>query len=318
MYLMSAITLPTLMGCSSLLKNNEGIFGKSSKNTAAAASDIRDINTKLAETDQTRLTHIGAWSKGVEYSLDKSTNRNEPAISTAKTINTRVEELANKPEMEELKQVYKIVDSFLTNTVEGQKLLNKKDKEIIHLEDTITELNQEKQDAIKIYTQIAEANAAKADQYKTTIQQLDGNWGINAMWYGIKKFFSRIALTLGILTVLFIILRILATTNPIAASIFAIFNQIGSWLINMLKGIFPKAASISGLVPHTDFQGYKTTLTKIVDAIEVVKSKEATLKTTNPTQCISISDLSTEIAKSFDSADTARVDDTKKSLLWKL
>ena len=315
---MSAITLPTLMGCSSLLNSNEGVLGKSSKTTATAAADIRAINTKIAETDQDRLTHIGAWSKGVEYSLDKSTNRDEPAISTAKTINTRVEELANKPEMAELKQVYKIIDSFLTNAVEGQKLLDKKDKEIVKLQNNITELNQEKQDAIKVYTQIAEANAAKADQYKSTLQQLDGNWGINAIWYGIKKFISRIAITLGILAVLFIVLRIAAASNPIAASVFSIFEMVASWLINTIKSVFPKSIDFSKLVPHTTFDGYKTTLHKVVDAIESVKSKEATLKKADATKCISMDDLSNEIAKSFDAADSARVDEAKKDLLWKL
>jgi hypothetical protein len=270
--LVISVSLILLTGCRGLLSKNEGVLGKSSKNIAAATENVRSIDTKLAETDQDRLTHIGAWSKGVEYSLDKSTNTEDKAISTAKVINTRVEELANKPDLNELKQVYKIIDSFLTNAVEGQKLLDKKDKEIIELQNSIASLDKDKKDAIKEYADIAESNAAKADQYQATLKQLDSGWGLSAVWYGLKKFATHIAWIFGIGTVLFIILRVLATTNPIASAIFGIFDQMGSWFIHTIAALAPKALSVSKLVEQKVVDDYKVVVTKLVDTVEQLKA----------------------------------------------
>src|ERR1039458_3563775 len=255
--LVISVSLILLTGCRGLLSKNEGVLGKSSKNIAAATENVRSIDTKLAETDQDRLTHTGAWSKGVEYSLDKSTNTEDKAISTAKVINTRVEELANKPDLNELKQVYKIIDSFLTNAVEGKKL--------------------KKKDAIKEYADIAESNAAKADQYQATLKQLDSGWGLSAVWYGLKKFATHIAWIFGIGTVLFIILRVLATTNPIASALFGIFDQIGSWFIHTIAALAPKALAVSKLVEQKVVDDYKVVVTKLVDTVEQLKASHPSI-----------------------------------------
>ena len=56
----------------------------------------------------------------------------------------------------------------------------------------------------------------------------------------------------------------------------------------------------------------------IVDAIESVKLKETTLKKVDMKSCVSMDDLTTEIAKSFNSDDADRVTKAKKDLNWKL
>jgi hypothetical protein len=310
------LTLICLLGCHGLLYKNEGVLGKASLTQAQATQAIRDINTEINKTDDDKLTHIGAWSAGVDYSLQHVTNK-EPAVITAQEINQRVKDLANKPDTEELKEVYRIVDTLLTNQANGLKLLEKKDQDIIKLESHIDQLNQEKQEAIKKYVGIADANAQAADQYKATLKELDSGWGLAAVWYGLKKFIVHIAWTLGIIAVLFIVLRIFAATNPIAGSVFSIFEQIGSWAINSLKTLVPKAASISKLVSVDVSEGYKSTLHKVVDCIEVVKSNEEILRKSNPTSSIGIDDLQTELSKTLNTEDSTRIAEAKKALLWK-
>ena len=314
----SAIIVTSIIGCAGLLGKNEGVYGKTAKKEAVAAGKIDTKNAEIKRVDEDRLTSIGAWSSGVEYSLNKSTNNADPAVETGIEINKRVQALADKPTLEELQEVYNIIDSLLTNQIAGKKMLAEKDKEIIKLQTHVQGLLDEKENAVNRYRNLAETSARVTDQYKATLSEMDSFWGFGAIKYGITKLISRLALALGIGLVLFIALRILAQTSPIAASVFAIFEQVGSWMINVFSKILPKATSIAGYVPHEDYQGYKTTLRKIVDSIETVKSKEKFLRSTDPSASVKIEDLETEIAKAFNSEDSSRVTEAKKDLLWKM
>lgn len=310
---LSIVIVATMLTGCGLLHKNVGIFGKASKTQEQAKAEYQSVNEDLAKKNIERLTHIGAWAQGVEHSLDASTNKTDPAVTTAQTINKRVEELANKPDLEELKQVYKIVENLLTNQVVGQKLLEKKDKEIVQLQNSINELNQDKEDAIKKYASIAEANAAKADQYSATLKQLDSGWGLAAVWYGLKKFVTHIAIGLGIFMVLFFVLRMLAASNPIAGSIFSIFEVAASWLINSLKSIFPKSVDFSKLVPTHISDGYKATLKNVMDEVLLLEHQQKT----NPTVSnITLDQLVVNIEKNLNDQDKVNVEEIKRELNW--
>lgn len=302
-----------LVGCDTLFHKNEGILGKSSKKIDEVTTRLESVDKQLSQTDQDRLTHIGAWSKGVERSLDHITNP-PPAVVTAQQINERVEQLANKPDTEELKQIYKIVDTLLSNQSEGQKLLDKKDKEIEKLENQIIDLNQQKQDFIKDYMNAAEASAAKADQYQATLKGLQGGWGLNAIWFGIKTLISRIAIGLGIFAVLFLVLRVLAASNPIAGSIFSVFEMAASWLINTVKSIFPKSVNFSKLVPTSISDGYKSTLKNIMDEVLLLENQQ---KSSNPPTTITLDQLVVNIQKNLNDQDKINVAEIKTELNWK-
>ena len=103
---------------------------------------------------------------------------------------------------------------------------------------------------------------------------MDSWGGLGAVWYGLHKFIVRMAWVLGIGGVLFFILRILASSNPIAGAIFGIFDQIGSWMVNTISVIFPKALSIAGNVTTEVYNGTKSALTSIVDSVETVKLQQ--------------------------------------------
>lgn len=310
----SAFLLLLMVGCvSGLLSKNEGIFGKSSKTEAQIAAKIDNVDDKLAQLDQQRLTHIGAWSKGVERSLDAVTNQ-EPAVLTAQKINEQVEELANKPDGAELKQVYNIVDNLLTNLITGQKLLDKKDKEIISLQQQIENAAGDREAAVKEYRDVAVDTAKQRDQYATTIKQLDSGWGLNAVLYGGKKFITHIAWTLGIGAILFIILRIAAASNPIAGSIFSVFEVGASWGINSLKSIFPKSINFSSLVPKSISDGYKGTLKNIMDDVLLLENQQKSSPTTSK---ITLDELIVNLEKNLSTDDKARVNEIKTELNWK-
>lgn len=294
-----------LISCSSLLKNNEGIFGKSQKTIGKLTEQYHNINNQIAQTDSDKLTHIGSWSRGVERSLDAATNK-EPAITTAQQINQRVEELANKPDTDELKQVYKIVDTLLTNQVAGQALLEKKDKEIIRLENNIAGLNQQKQDIMKEYAAVSEANAAKADQYKATLGQMDKWFGLGAVVYGLKKLIISAAWGIGIFSVVFLILRLLSATNPIAGAIFGLFEQVVSWGVKVIQYLFPKAVNLAGFVAEKTYETTRSALVKTVDAIETSKLKG-----------VDVSPITNEAAASMDTDHKNIISEIKTELNYK-
>jgi len=126
----------------------------------------------------------------------------------------------------------------------------------------------EKDLAVSNYVKIADKTAATADQYKSTLGEMDSWGGLGAIWYGLKRLFVRFIWIFGILLVLYLILRFASLSNPIAASIFSIFSRIGSWFVNIIEMLVPRAASKAGFIAQKTYNTTKETLTKVVDAIE--------------------------------------------------
>lgn len=308
--LIVCITLIYITGCNTLLNKNEGVLGKSTKSLDQITAQIQTTDSKIEKTSQQRLTSIGAWSKGVEVTLEKVTNP-PPAVVLGGKLNEKVEELANQPDITELQQVYKIIDTFLSNEVAGQKMLDSKDKEIASLRKNIADLNADKTDSIKQMQIAAETTAAKADQYQATLKNLQGGWGLNAIWFGIKTFATRIAWSIGIFSVLFIILRLAAASNPIAGSIFSIFEQIAAWFINIIVKICPKAIAVAGHVSTGVYNEAKSVLATIVDCVETTK-----VQSVASNQTATIEQLLSTVELSMTPADKALIDDIKIQLGW--
>lgn len=326
---MSALTIMLIVGCSSILKNNEGVFGKASETHAHIDAGVRHIENAQAQSNEDKLARIGAWSKGgVTYSLDQIKTNVPREVTIAKEMNARVEALAGKPNFDEVKEIQAIVDNLLSQVAElrnqGEKDLAEKDAQILKLENRVKNLNIQREEEIAGAFANATAVALKADQYKATLNQMDNFFGLGAVFYGLKKFIISAAWILGIGGILFMILRVLASTNPIAASIFSIFDQIFSWGINAIKALAPKAAKVAGLVDNRVFEDYKSTLHKIIDAIEVVKDRNsAVVKAANGsgaphvTAGSVIQEILDEAGKSMNEDDKSRVADAKKELMWK-
>ena len=100
-------------------------------------------------------------------------------------------------------------------------------------------------------------------------------------------------------------------SNPMAASVFSIFSKIGSWFIGMIEFIVPKAAEMAGQTATAVFNAYKSTLTKVVDAIQMARERaKAAGKEPN------INNVLDEVAKSMNTDEKAIVSELKKVLNW--
>jgi len=308
------LTILLLAGCAGLTGKNAGVFGKASQKQADQNERVANIEKSESKNSDARLTHIGAWSEGTKYALNKVQEPPKEVV-VAKDVNERIQALANKPDFNEVKEVKSIIDQLLSEMdnqkKEGAAALSAKDDEIYKLNLEVKALDEDKQTEIRKAMKMAETNAAKADQYKQTLNDMDSFFGFGAIWYGVKKLVTRLAWILGIGAVLFFVLRFAASSNPIAGAIFSVFEQMIAWVINALKMIAPKAAQFSGFVESKVFAGYKQTLTHLVDAIQLLKEKET------PEKKATIDELLVELDKSMDSVDKKRVDAVKEELHWK-
>jgi len=312
----SAIIFMLAVGCSSLLDNNQGIFGKAQMANDKVDAKIRIVENQQAQVNEDKLAHIGAWAQGgVEHSLDKITTNIPVEVIVAKEMNARVEALAGKPDFKEVELIKTIVDSLLSQVkdtrVSGEKALAEKDKQIAAIQTQDKQLIVQRENEIASALIQSDSNAKVADQYKATLNDMDKWGGLGAVWYGIHKFVVRMAWVLGIGGVLFLILRLLASANPIAGAIFSIFDQIGSWAINTIAVIFPKALSIAGNVSVAIFNDTKSALSSIVDSVETVKLQQQATGTP-----ATIEDLLNTAEVSMTPADKAIIEKIKLQLNW--
>jgi len=315
--LISGILIFVLVGCGSLLRSNKGVIGDSYKKNSEAKEQFTKIERGMAATDQQRLNHIGALAEGTDYALKKV---QEPSkeVEVAKEMNDRVKVLANKPDFNEVKEVIAIVDKLLSEIISEQKrgrdALAVKDAEIQDLNVQMKDLVASKAAELDKYLKLAESNALKADQYKATLNEMDSWFGLGAIFYGFKRLFMSILWFIVIFLVLYLVLRLAASANPVVGSIFSIFEIGFSWVIQLIKGIAPGAAKFANLVPTHVSDGYKETLQKLIDAIEILKEREAAAGGEKER---TISELLDEVSKSMDTSDKDRIDRIKRELKWK-
>jgi len=295
--LLAAFIIPTITGCSTV----KGIFGKSASKETVARAEITVVDKEVAKVNVQKLDRIGEYSYGI-----KLVTNTPPAVID---LNERIGSLANQPTLEAMKEMEKLVSQLMTN---NHKLLLKKDKEIEDLQEDTIKLNLEKETAINKYIELASATAMKTDTLQSSLNQMNSWGGLGAIWYGLKRLIVRMAWGIGIFSIIFVILRVASMSNPMAASVFSIFSKIGSWFIGMIEFIVPKAAEMAGHTATAVFNAYKSTLTKVVDAIQMAKER-ATAAGKEP----NINDVLDEVAKSMDTEEKAIVDELKKALNWK-
>jgi xanthosine utilization system XapX-like protein len=287
-WLYTLIIAVLLTGCG-LTSKNKGVTGASGKAEDKAKAKVETVAAKISYNKDTALNVIGEYAYGVQYALH-STN-----YVMASELNTRVVSLSPTPTIDEMIAMRTIVNS------NSFVLLQKKDKEIQALQEDKAELLQDKEAAVSKYITLADKTAAQADQFKATLNQMDSWLGLGAVWYGLKHFFfSSMWILLGI-GIVYLVLRVLSVSNPIAASIFGIFNIVGSWVINIIKMLAPKAVDAAKLVSQESYTLTKDTLAKLVDAVESVNA----------------TNVKTEVAASMDSSHKDIITALKKSLNWK-
>lgn len=271
---------------------------------------------QIEKNNQGKKIQTSTLAQGIQHSLNQVTNP-PIQVETAKSLNERVVSIVGSPHIDEIKRIKATVD-LLNSALEeerkrGQELLNQRDQIINKLQKEKVELNEKYDDQLWQMSDKAKKMAEEADAAKATLNSMSGMFGLNAVIWGLKKFFFSALTAIIVFTVVFIILRLLATINPIAAAAFSIFDMIGSMIISIFKGLTPKAFEISNLVSKDKFDEYKQPLIKIIDVIQEMKARQKD----NPERKFIIQDILDQLDRDMDRPEKDLVDNILKELKWK-
>jgi hypothetical protein len=302
-------------GCFSTIKPSKQI----DDNQKVIAKEEKKVDATIVQIEKNekgKKIQTSTLAQGIQYSLNQVTNP-PVQVNTAKSLNERVVSIVGSPQIDEIKRIQATVD-LLNSAVEeerkkGQELLSQRDEIINKLQKEKTELNEKYDDELWELTDKAKKVAKEADQNKAVLDTMSGMFGLNAVFWGLKKFFFSALTSIIIFTVIFTILRVLATINPIAGAAFSIFNIFGSVLISAVKTLTPKAFEMSKLVSADKFDEYKSPLVKIVDVVQKFKEKAKE----NPEKVFTLNHVLDELDRDMDKPEKDLIDDILKDLKWK-
>lgn len=316
---MKKVLIPIIAALGLLILTSCGVFsnskGKASLAEETGRAKIANVDSQINANLANKMDEIAGLAYGTDYALSKV---NEPTreVQVARDINQRVVSIAGSPTVEQMKEmqdtINKLTSMLATERDEGKQKLDVKDQEIKMLQDQERALSAAKETEIRKYMAVAQEAAAEADAYKVELDKMNSWFGLGAIWYGIKRLIVRFMWILGIGGVLFLILRLVSYSNPVAASIFSIFSTVASWVVRGIEALVPKAVALAGHTANSIFNVYKSTLWKIVDGIQTIKDRAAASGKTP-----SIEDMLNEVAKSMDSKEKEVVEEIKKALNWK-
>lgn len=307
-----SIALVTLCGClSRITPGNQVSTAQNAVNKQEAKVDL--IVTELEKNEKRKVNQTSTLSAGIQHSLNQVTNP-PVQVNTAKALNERIISIVGSPNIDEAKRIKATVDLLNAQVIEerkkGEKMLNERDEIIARLQKEKNQLKEKYDDELWQMSDKAMQIAKESDAKQATIDTMGGMFGLNAVIWGLKKFFFSFLTFIIVFGVIFIILRILAATNPIAAGAFSIFNLIGSTVVSIMKALTPKAFEICNMVPADQKHRYKETLTKIVDAMQDLKEKQQYGQTFN------LKDIFERFSKEMSDSEKSVIDDILKEQKW--
>jgi hypothetical protein len=305
------LLVATLCSCSMF----SGGKNKNAVKEDTARAKVESVESQMGSNLKDKLNQVAKLNYGVDYALTKETDPSKN-VQIAKDLNTRSMSLTGTPTIEEINKMKQMIDDLTsqlqTEKERGAKELAVRDVELTNLQLQTKNLEKLKDAEIQKYMKIAADTAAKADEIQGELNKMDSFMGLGAIWYGVKRLVVRLAWILGIGSILFLILRFASLSNPIAASIFSIFNTIGSWMVNTIAAIFPKALEIAGHTLTTVSNKYRDTMTKIIDGIETLRQQQKASGDVN--KKYTIDELLTELSKTMDGDEKAMVDKIKRDI----
>lgn len=278
--------------------------------------DAENTLDKMDRNKDLNNIQVSSLAQGVNYTLNQVTNPTAP-VKTAISLNDRIIAIVGAPNLDESKRIKSIVD-LLNSSIEEEKkkgasLLEDKDKEITKLQKEKDKLTLEYDEQMWELAEQAREAAEKADAKQQTIDAMGGMFGLNAVIWGLKKFFFSTLTFIIVFCIIFIILRLLSTINPIAGAAFSIFNMLGSLVISSFKALTPKAFELCNMVPSIHKDEYKEPLFKIVDVIQEfrVKSEE------NPDKVFTVQNILDKLDRDMDKPEKDFIKEILKELRWK-
>jgi len=303
-----------LSGCFSTIKPAKQI----DDNQKIIAKEEKKVDNTLVEiekNDKGKRIQTSGLSVGIQHSLNQVTNA-PVQVDTARKLNERVISIVGSPHIDEIKRIKATVDLLNSALVEerkkGEELLAQRDDIINKLQKEKSELNQKYDDQLWQLTDKAKEVAKEADQNKAVLDSMSGMFGLNAVFWGLKKFFISALTTIIVFTVVFVLLRLLAAVHPAAAAAFSIFNMLGSLVISILKALTPKAFELANFATKDKVEEFKSPLVKIVDVIQELKEKQKE----SPDRVYPLNELLKRFDKEMDSDEKDLIDQILKEQKW--
>lgn len=277
---------------------------------------VSKIFNELIENANNQKTQTAILAAGTQRSLNQITNP-PVEVTTAQELNERIINVVGSPNLDDLQKINKIVDLLNSKIADerkrGEKLLGQRDSQIVDLQKEKDDIQKRHADQIKTLTDVAKQSAKTADQNQAAFDSMSGFFGLNAVFWGLKRFFISTFTFLIIFGVLFIILRLLSTVNPIAGTIFSIFDLIGSIILGIIKGLTPKAFEMAKYTSSAVTENYKQTLVKIVDTIETLKQKQKD----NPSITYPLTEVLGRLSQNMNDSNKNTIEDILVEEKWK-
>ena len=163
-------------------------------NQDAINKEEKKVDNTLVEMEKNekgKKVQTSTLAQGIQHSLNQVTNP-PIQVTTAKSLNERVVSIVGSPHIDEVKRIKATVD-LLNSALEeerkkGQELLNQRDEIINKLQKEKVELSQKYDDQLWDLTDKAKEQAKVADQNKAALDAMSGMFGLNAVFWGLKKF----------------------------------------------------------------------------------------------------------------------------------
>lgn len=295
------------------------VFGggknKNVSKEATAKAKVENVESLMGTNLKDKLNQVANLNYGVGYALSKEPDPSKN-VQVALDLNTRSISLTGTPTIDEIKKMKQMIDDLTsqlnTEKARGAKALQERDTQIADLQQKTKELEVAKDAEIKKYMKIAADTAAKADASQAELDKMNSFFGFGAIWYGIKRLITRLAWFIGIGSILYLILRFASMSNPIAASIFSIFDTMMSWFVNLIKVLAPKAVEIAGHTATAVTEKYKKTMTKMIDVIETLKEHQKALG--DPNRKYTLDELMVEFSKVMNDDEKKMVSEIKHDI----
>jgi septal ring factor EnvC (AmiA/AmiB activator) len=303
-----------LIGCTTTIKPGQQV---STAQDAVAKQEKKIDQTydDLVKNDKSKRVQTSVLAQGIQYSLQQVTNA-PIQVETAKNLNERVISIVGSPHLDEIKRIKATIDLLNSSLAEerkkGEELLGQRDTVIDKLQKEKSELKDKYDDQLWQMTDKAKEVAKESDAKQATIDSMSGMFGLNAVFWGLKKFFFSCLTAIIIFVVVFALLRILASVHPAAGAAFSIFNMIGSGLLSLVKTLTPKAFELANFASKDKVDEYKSPLTKIVDVIQELKEKQKE----SPDKIYPLNEVLKRFDKEMDSTEKDLIDDILKEQKW--
>ena len=276
---------------------------------------VDDTMIEIEKVDKGKRVQTSSLSIGIQHSLNKITNA-PVQVDTAKALNERIISIVGSPHIDEIKRIKATVDLLNSQVAEerkkGEELLSQRDELINKLQKDKSDLKDKYDDELWQMTDKAKEVAKEADQNKAVLDSMSGMFGLNAVFWGLKKFFISALTIIVVFVVVFVVLRLLATVHPAAGAAFSIFNMVGSILLSLVKALTPKAFELANFASRDTVNEYKSPLVKIVDVIQELKEKQKE----SPDRVYPLSEILKRFDKEMDSDEKDLIDDILKEQKW--